>query len=345
MAFDADSGPNLLLDWQQETGSVRWLRDGVASLAVHAILVPLLILVASLETPPPKEATEIVSNLHHVTLITPRDITQKEPNRAKPAKEVNVEDLLPHPPTQKREPATPAVRAFQPPQPRAPGPPRPGSDITDPPKLEASVNPPQPLPAPAGIPNAPPKIQTEEQPKLALDAAGQRGANEDSDKGKAKLASPKLTMEEAIHQMPKGGGNPTSPSISDLSRPDLPASPQLPPSPASQGILPELLSDPKGVDFKPYLAQVLALVRRNWFAIIPESARHGGRGLTVLEFEIDRNGGVPKLVIATTSGSRILDNAAVAAISATNAERFPPLPTEFKGLAIRLRFAFKYNVQ
>jgi outer membrane biosynthesis protein TonB len=50
-------------------------------------------------------------------------------------------------------------------------------------------------------------------------------------------------------------------------------------------------------------------------------------------------------VIATTSGSRVLDNAAVAAISATNAERFPPLPVEFKGLAIRLRFAFKYNVQ
>jgi TonB family protein len=345
MGFDADSGPNLLLDWQQETASVRWLRDGAASLAIHAVLVPLLILVASLDTPAPKAATEIVSNLHHVTLITPRDLTQKEPNRAKPAKEVNVEDLLPHPPTKKREPAAPAVRAFQPPQPKAPGPPRPGSDIAEPPKLEASLNPPQPLPAPAGIPNAPPRIETEEQPKLPLDAPGQRGPNEDSDKGKSKLSAPRPTVEEAMRQMPKGGGNPTSPAIGDLNRPDLPPSPQLPPSPASQGILPELLSDPKGVDFKPYLAQVLALVRRNWFAIIPESARRGSRGLTVLEFEIDRNGGVPKLVIATTSGSRILDNAAVAAISATNAEHFPPLPQEFKGLAIRLRFAFKYNVQ
>lgn len=345
MGLNADSGPRLLLDWQQEHSSLRWVRDGAASLLVHLIVVPLLVIVASLDTPAPKHATEIVSNLQHVTFITPADITQKAPNREKPAKEVNVEDLLPHPPSQKRLPAAPAVRAFQPPQPKAPGPERPGSDIDEPPKLQASVNPPQPLPAPVGIPNAPPKIQSEEQPKLSLDTSGQRGTNEDNDKGKSKLAPPKLSAEEAMRQFPKGGGNPTSPAIGDVNRSELPPSIQLPPSPASQGILPELLSDPKGVDFKPYLAQVLALVRRNWFAIIPESARHGSRGLTVLEFEIDRSGGVPKLVIASTSGSRVLDNAAVAAISATNAERFPPLPQEFKGLAIRLRFAFKYNVQ
>ncbi|HMD49698.1 MAG TPA: TonB family protein [Bryobacteraceae bacterium] len=343
MGFDADSGPNLLLDWQQETGSVRWVRAAAWSIAIHLVVVPLLVMVASLDTPAAKTGTEIVSNLHHITLITPSDITQRAPNTVKPAKEVNVEDLLPHPPSRLR--AAAPVRTFQPPVPKAPGPVRPGSDIAEPPKLEASVNPPQPLPAPAGIPTAPPKIQSEEQAKLPLETPGRQGTNEDNDQGKSKLAAPRLTVVEALRQPPKGSGNPAIPAVGDLNRPELPPSPQLPPSPASQGILPELLSDPKGVDFKPYLAQVLALVRRNWFAIIPESARHGNSGLTVLEFEIDRNGGVPKLVIATTSGSRVLDNAAVAAISATNAERFPPLPVEFKGLAIRLRFAFKYNVQ
>jgi len=97
------------------------------------------------------------------------------------------------------------------------------------------------------------------------------------------------------------------------------------------------------VDFKPYLAQILGLVRRNWFAVIPESARLGNRGVVALQFIIDRSGGVPKLVIATPSGSQALDKAAVASISAS--VPFPPLPQEYKGLSIRLQFAFKYNVQ
>src|SRR5271156_3582782 len=172
MGFDADSGPNLLLNWQEETDKVRWFRASAASVAVHLILVPLLVLVATLDTPAARTGTEIVSNLHHITLITPSDITQKDPNRAKPAKELNVEDLLPHPPTQKRLPSVPAVRAFQPPAPRDPGPLRPGADVTEPPKLDASLTQPQFLPAPVGMPNAPPKIQATEQPKLALDSLG-----------------------------------------------------------------------------------------------------------------------------------------------------------------------------
>ena len=40
----------------------------------------------------------------------------------------------------------------------------------------------------------------------------------------------------------------------------------------------QLLSDPMGVDFKPYLIRVLATVKRNWFAVYPESARFGLRG-------------------------------------------------------------------
>ena len=103
------------------------------------------------------------------------------------------------------------------------------------------------------------------------------------------------------------------------------------------------MSDPLGVDFKPYLIRILALVRQNWFAVIPESARMGNRGVVQLQFVIDRSGEVPKLVIATASGSQALDKAAVASISAS--VPFPALPREYKGLSIRLQFAFKYNVQ
>ena len=104
----------------------------------------------------------------------------------------------------------------------------------------------------------------------------------------------------------------------------------------------QLLSDPLGVDFKPYLLQVLARVRRNWMAIVPDSARMGRRGLVLIQFSIDRSGGVPKLVIASPSGITAFDRAAVAGISASNP--FPPLPAAYKGDQIRLQMAFSYNL-
>jgi TonB family protein len=104
----------------------------------------------------------------------------------------------------------------------------------------------------------------------------------------------------------------------------------------------QLLSDPLGVDFKPYLLQVLASVRRNWLAIVPDSARMGRRGQVLIQFSIDRRGGVPKLVIASTSGITAFDRAAVAGISASNP--FPPLPAAYKGDQIRLQMAFSYNL-
>jgi TonB family protein len=104
----------------------------------------------------------------------------------------------------------------------------------------------------------------------------------------------------------------------------------------------QLLSDPQGVDFKPYLLQVLTKVRRNWMAIVPDSARMGRRGLVLIQFSIDRSGGVPKLVIASTSGITSFDRAAVAGISASNP--FPPLPAGYKGDQIRLQMAFSYNL-
>lgn len=117
----------------------------------------------------------------------------------------------------------------------------------------------------------------------------------------------------------------------------------LPSGPSNSGSAVELLSDPRGVDFRPYLTQVLAAVRRNWFAVIPESARMGmTRGRTLIQFSVARNGSVPKLVIAKTSGAPPLDRAAVAGISASNP--FPPLPQEYLGQDIRLQFTFLYNI-
>jgi TonB family protein len=97
------------------------------------------------------------------------------------------------------------------------------------------------------------------------------------------------------------------------------------------------------VDFKPYLIQVLAAVRRNWRSVIPERARLGRQGRVKIQFAIARNGSVPKLVIAMPSGTDALDRAAVAGISASNP--FPPLPPAFRGEQVRLQLTFLYNIR
>jgi len=253
-----------------------------------------------------------------------------------------VEDLLPRPAVEERLPPAPALRTFQPPSPKAPGPPAPPPPrIAEPPKIQTALNAPPELPAEAGTPKAPPpQIQAVEQPELALETPGQNGPSET--KGKAKLAPPKTDVQEIARSTLHGAGGQGGMVVGTIEQaPQLPEDIHLPPSPGHSGSSLELLSDPRGVDFKPYLIQILARVRRNWFAVIPESARMGNHGLVQLQFIIDRSGQVPKLVIATPSGSQSLDRAAVASISAS--VPFPPLPGEFRGNQIRLQFAFKYN--
>jgi TonB family protein len=124
------------------------------------------------------------------------------------------------------------------------------------------------------------------------------------------------------------------------------APPSMPGSQGSQGHMNsaiELQTDPQGADFKPYLVRILAIVRRNWFNVLPVSAQMGVlRGRTVIQFVVNRDGSIPKLVIADPSGAPPLDRAAVAGLSMSNP--LPPLPPEFKGLYIRLQFSFNYNM-
>jgi TonB family protein len=116
----------------------------------------------------------------------------------------------------------------------------------------------------------------------------------------------------------------------------------LPPSAGRPRSNLELRSDPMGVDFRPYLLQVLAAVRRNWFAVYPEAARLGQRGQVTLEFAIIKQGTVTKVVFTGQSGAKALDQAAVAAISASNP--LPQLPTAFRGDRVVLSMTFMYNM-
>jgi TonB family protein len=105
---------------------------------------------------------------------------------------------------------------------------------------------------------------------------------------------------------------------------------------------PVILSDTRGVDFGPYLARVVYVVRQNWYAVIPESARLGEKGRVGIVFEIVKDGSVPQLRLVASSGSGALDRAALASIRASNP--FPPLPPQFTGNHLVLQFVFLYNM-
>jgi len=107
----------------------------------------------------------------------------------------------------------------------------------------------------------------------------------------------------------------------------------------AQGNL-EVLSDTMGVDFGPYLNRVVQDVRRNWYTIIPESAKWK-KGKVSIEFVILKDGTVSGMRLFGTSGDVALDRAAWGGITASNP--FAPLPTEFKGPFLALRFSFYYN--
>jgi outer membrane biosynthesis protein TonB len=106
----------------------------------------------------------------------------------------------------------------------------------------------------------------------------------------------------------------------------------------------QLLTPTEGVDFTNYLARVLASVKRNWYAAMPESARLGDKGRVILQFRIMHNGVVPdgEPALYGSSGKEPLDRAAMSSIRASTP--FEPLPGAFSGPYIELRFIFLYNL-
>jgi TonB family protein len=106
----------------------------------------------------------------------------------------------------------------------------------------------------------------------------------------------------------------------------------------------EMLTPTEGVDFQSYLERVYVTVKRNWFAVMPESAELGEKGIVVLTFRIMRDGSVPSVdpEIQRNSGKEPLDRAALSSVRASNP--FEQLPAQFKGPYIELRYTYLYNI-
>lgn len=325
----------------------RWAIAGIASLLFHGVLI------VGLETAPldwsshplmPVNLTQITER-QAVHLVAPKfTLTQPEPNKSKPTTEVSLPQLLSRPEPARTKTPPPTAAKFTPPSAPARGNTTPQQQalpaLPGPPKIESG-----PVTAAGistqGLPAAPPQTPPEEKPKLAFEnLSSVRTSNPEPNRNLPRITMPRSGIEEAMRNAgrePAGGV-----TVGDSGEPGGMENPMRPQRPGRQASNIELLSDPQGIDFKPYLIRVLAAVRRNWFAVLPESAKMGLRsGKVQVQFAINRDGSVPKLVLASPSGTDAFDRAAVAGISASNP--FPPLPPEFKGDQIRLQLSFLYN--
>ncbi len=322
-----DAEPRLLIEWSPPARMPSW----AGSLVFHALgLAVLLSAPRVLIEPRPFPQAPVLTPL----VAPPRELTQTKPNRGEVGHEFSLENLVPHPRIQAPAGLPPMVR-------------KPPAPLPEPPKIEAA--PPlaaeaPPLGSPAAPQAPPPPIQTGEKPKLAFEVPGAAsGPAKPRGLGPPAIAPPSRSIMEAVRGAIHQGGRLVV-GDTDLEGAGGPGPGlNVAPAPGKAASALEMVSDPMGVDFRPYLIRILAAVKRNWLAVVPESARLGRAGRVQLQLIINRDGRVPKLVIALPSGTDAFDRAAVAGISSSLP--FPPLPDEFRGNEIRLQFTFLYNVK
>jgi TonB family protein len=343
-----DDELHLLTEWGSPADRARTSKAGILSIALHVAAILTLVLL-------PDSFFQIHTKPRVVRHITPLvmplfEPTQTAPNRTKLSKEFNAEASQARPrvqtppappstmrPAARREIPLPPVAAERPV-------PTPAPPLPEPPKVDASVKEPPKLgPGPQIAQVTPPQIQPQEtRPRSPFESPSAQVPVQGGI-GRVPPPPPSTSVAEAIRGAVRGGSGGVVVGDSGGGIGGIGEGINLPPSPGHLGSSLELLSDPQGVDFKPYLVKILAAVRRNWWAVMPEAARLGRRGRVGIQFSIGRNGTVLKLVIAQASGTDALDRAAVVGVSASNP--FPPLPSEFKGDQIRLQFNFAYNAK
>ncbi len=209
------------------------------------------------------------------------------------------------------------------------------------------VLPPAPIPTPAPprplSSGAPPAAVAPPAPKKEENQEARLRLQDVSPPAEGKASDPRLSLStpgEAIQQSLQAAvrgrslGSTPGPGDSNSQLNNL--------NPNFSTEAPIILSDTRGFDFGPYLARIVFTVKRNWYAVIPESARLGQKGRVAIVFEILKDGSVPELRLAGSSGLDPLDRAALAGIRASIP--FPPLPEEFTGNHLILQFNFLYNL-
>jgi len=305
---------------EEKEGKAKWqLIVRISSFAFHALLITLILLQAKLfpSHGPTPEQMEIARRMMTV-LLPPGALDSLKPSTrpAQPPPRVHVD------PRVLRKIAPPIEPA------PAPQPERPVKELPNAPVPQPNVA--QTVPqTDAPTPRSPLKLEMPETPQprkgLMLPKESSPGQSiQDSLRAAARSSGPRPIAGGG--QLPGGGtgggggGHGT----------------------AYGGI--EMLTPDEGVDFSNYLNRVYVTVKRNWFAVMPGSVELGEKGIVVLTFKIMRDGSVPSAepVIQRNSGKEPLDRAAYSSVRASNP--FEPLPPQFSGPYIELRYTYLYNI-
>lgn len=335
-------GPDIFMTGQvqlaipeQKEESATWqIATRASSVVFHVVLIGLIVMLPKWFPyhPLTNEEIELARNRFHDQLVL-------SPGAFEPSKP----SLRPTPPSPKVHVDPRVLREVAPPEPQpapAPPPEKPLKELPSAPLPK--VNTPSPdaqpsTPAPKVVaPKAPLKLEAPDAPQpqhgLILPKDSLNHTLQDTIRESAKTPSSGGRSGLYSGPMPhaRGGGN----GGSDGSQG----------SGGTFGNGYEILTPTEGIDFSDYMNRVVAAVRRNWYAVMPESAMLGDRGRVALQFRIMKNGSVPdgEPVRIMGSGKEPLDRAAVSAIRSSNP--FEPLPSAFSGPYIELRFIFLYNL-
>jgi outer membrane biosynthesis protein TonB len=300
-----------------------------ASVVVHIGLIIFIIFIPKMFPPhvPTTKEIELASKSLGITYISPDEIPAAPPGPAgPPAPKVKISPkvlnkVAPPRPETHAPVAPPSIPNPEQPKPELPSAPTPHTAVNQPPvnvPVQPNPQPSQvlPVPPPSGhlnlnLPNSSPgkQLQSQIQDQIQRGGGGtvyEPGAGGGGGGGGGGRGG-------------RGGMQNMQPGVS-------------------------ILTDTQGVDFNSYLQRLVATVKRNWYTVMPESALMGDRGIVMLTFKINRDGSVPPQDpnLERTSGKQPLDTAALSSIRTSNP--FEPLPPQFKGEFIELRFIYFYNI-
>ncbi|HXW55853.1 MAG TPA: TonB C-terminal domain-containing protein [Candidatus Cybelea sp.] len=317
--------PNLLVAGEAKRNPKNDAMVRAMSVVLHIALIVFLVFSPKIfPTHPPSDA-ELANIKRQMTWISPSLIPEVSRPSPPPGPRIRISPKVLNkvaPPAEK-----PAIVA-----PPTPSPEQPARELPSAPVPRVSVN-----PTPAPTQTAPPPQPSEVEPIRPQPASpGHYNFNLPSQ-------SPSRELQDQLQAAIKNQGRGqvyTAPGDGGLGRAGGGGGGR---GPGMQGGV-SILSPTDGVDFNGYLTRLVATVRRNWYAVMPESAYMGEKGIVSITFCINPDGSVPTPdpILERTSGREPLDNAAMSSIRMSNP--FEPLPREYKEPCLRLRFIYFYNI-
>jgi TonB family protein len=296
------------------------------SILVHALAFVLALQLPSFVEP---NLPERVVVEHKTPLYFPQELTQKAKNRNKVSQQIDLASLIASQKDQQRQKGSPkaSVRHFELPTRVGVAPTNNATPriMPDAPTLALNQTPDVSAGAPNGLTPAPPPPNTNKTSPLAV--AGAQAPLKPVPRPRTPPPPPPGTLRPGLSQENPSAPQPALPGLNGQTGNMRPAI--------------ELLSDPQGADFRPYLERVLAIVRANWQRVIPEAVRQNRlHGRSVLQFLINRDGSIARVIVAEPSGVNQLDFAA--STSLVMSSPLPQLPPDFKGYQVKLAFTFSY---